>query len=309
AGMRLVVGDRLFIVSPEMARAFKPGDRLMPVEETLEVLIVTAEAQRAARDAVDRAVVAFRELAKVSDAAITQMFEVLAKKIEDDSIWRAVAAANEADVASAEARGRSTTRLRVSAPMRSGMAEGLRTWAASTTRRDQVLETIEHDDWQAELVSSPLGVVAFVFEGRPNVIVDAIGVLRGGNSVVFRIGRDALRTAEALMDLAVRPALRESGLPENAVSLVRDASHASGWALFSDPRVGLAVARGSGHAVQVLGSLARRAGVSVSCHGTGGAWLFASTSASTESFEAAVKRSLDRKVCNTMNVCSIPPSR
>ena len=45
--------------------------------------------------------------------------------------------------------------------------------------------------------SAPLGVVGFVFEGRPNVFADAAGVLRSGNTVVFRIGSDALGTAQA----------------------------------------------------------------------------------------------------------------
>ena len=45
-----------------------------------------------------------------------------------------------------------------------------------------------------------LGTVAFVFEGRPNVLADACGVLRSGNTVVFRIGGDALRTARAIMN-------------------------------------------------------------------------------------------------------------
>ena len=65
--------------------------------------------------------------------------------------------------------------------MRRNMIEGLNGWANTPTRRDQVMETIEHDDFRIELVGAALGVVAFVFEGRPNVLADACGVLRGGN--------------------------------------------------------------------------------------------------------------------------------
>jgi glutamate-5-semialdehyde dehydrogenase len=167
---------------------------------------------------------------------------------------------------------------------------------------------VQHDGWVAELVGAELGVVGFVFEGRPNVVADATGVLRGGNTVVFRIGSDALETAKAMLELALTPALVEASLPPGAVALVESASHAAGWALFSDSRLSLAVARGSGPAVATLGSLARQAGVPVSLHGKGGAWIFASANASAESVEHAVFASLDRKVCNTLNTLCLTES-
>ncbi len=71
--------------------------------------------------------------------------------------------------------------------------------------------------------------------------------------------------------------------------------------MFQDPRLGLAVARGSGAAVAQLGAIARGAGNPVSLHGTGGAWIIASASADPARLEAVVAASLDRKVCNTLN--------
>jgi glutamate-5-semialdehyde dehydrogenase len=154
-----------------------------------------------------------------------------------------------------------------------------------------------------------LGVVGFVFEGRPNVFADATGVLRTGNTAVFRIGSDALRTAQAIMQHCLGPALAASGLPVGAVQLIESAAHAAGWALFTDARLGLAVARGSGAAVAQLGAVARQHGVPVSLHGTGGAWIVASEHADPAVLAATIEHSLDRKVCNTMNVCCIPRSR
>jgi glutamate-5-semialdehyde dehydrogenase len=75
--------------------------------------------------------------------------------------------------------------------------------------------------------------------------------------------------------------------------------------MFSDPRLGLAVARGSGPAVRQLGSVARQTGIPVSLHGTGGAWIVASTNADPAAVEAAVFHSLDRKVCNTLNTLAV----
>jgi glutamate-5-semialdehyde dehydrogenase len=79
--------------------------------------------------------------------------------------------------------------------------------------------------------------------------------------------------------------------------------------MFSDPRLGLAVARGSGRAVSQLGSVARQTGIPVSLHGTGGAWVVAAESADREALAAAVYNSLDRKVCNTLNTICIVESR
>jgi glutamate-5-semialdehyde dehydrogenase len=90
---------------------------------------------------------------------------------------------------------------------------------------------------------------------------------------------------------------------------VASAAHAAGWALFSDPRLALAVARGSGAAVSQLGSVARQAGIPVSLHGTGGAWIVAGDDADADVFAEAVYNSLDRKVCNTLNTCCIVAGR
>ncbi len=224
-------------------------------------------------------------------------------------MWAETALADERDVAAARQRGRSTTRLVADAKLRDGMIEGLRGWIAAPSRRGQLIETVEHPGWRVDLVAAELGIVGFVFEGRPNVLADATGVLRGGNTVVFRIGRDALGTARAIMDGALLPSLEEAGLPAGSVALVDSPAHAAGGARFSDARLARAVARGSGAAVATRGALARQAGVAVSLHGTGGAWIVAGESASADALAAAVVGSLDRKVCNTLNVCCLPRRR
>lgn len=309
-GMRIpFAGDRLIEVPEDLARAFRPGDALYAVEETGELLHVPATERRIAAEAVERACAAFAAMASVADESISRFFAAFASRLEREEVWAAIAAANRADVAAARARGRSTTRLGADEKLRRGMAEGLRGWIDAPSRRGARIETVEHAGWRVDLLGAPLGVVGFVFEGRPNVVADATGVLRGGNTVVFRIGRDALGTARAILAQALEPALAEAGLPSGAVSLVDSPEHAAGWALFSDRRLSLAVARGSGPAVATLGALARQAGIPASLHGTGGAWLVASDRASASAFVAAAYHSLDRKVCNTLNVCCIARSR
>jgi glutamate-5-semialdehyde dehydrogenase len=299
-------GDKVCRVPPELAEAFVAGDRLVVVESSGDLLHVpSAEVDRVGR-AVEAAHQAFLDLTAVPDAAISAFFDRFAARLADDGAFAPIAVANAADLADARARGRSTTRLELSPRMRADMVAGLRAWRDADAGREVVVERLDHDGWTVEQRRAPLGVVGFVFEGRPNVFADAAGVLRSGNTVVFRIGSDALGTARAIVAHALRPALGSAGLPDAAVSLLDTPARAAGWALFSHPRLALAVARGSGPAVDQLGAVARQSGVPVSLHGTGGAWLVAGRSADPERFAAAVAASLDRKVCNTLNVCCVP---
>jgi len=302
-------GDRVSYVGAELAAAFRPGDRLLVDQETGELLRIPAAEQAVAGEAVGRAVTAFARMGEVSDAQVSAFFEAFAARLASDGVWRRIATANAADVAAAKARGRSTTRLAVSDAMRADMVAGLIAWRDAPATRGRVVERIEHAGWSVEQLTAPLGVVGFVFEGRPNVFADACGVIRGGNTVVFRIGSDALGTARAIVAEALDPALAKGGLPAGAASLVDCAAHAAGWAMFADPRLALAVARGSGPAVAQLGAIARAAGTPVSLHGTGGAWIVADDTADAERVFAAVFHSLDRKVCNTLNVCAIVRGR
>ena len=310
AGMPIPFGgDRVTRVSDELAARFKAGDSLLVLQDSGDLLLIPAAVRVIAQAAVGRAQAAFRTMAEVSDAQISRFFEIFAAKLEDEGVWAGIAAANAQDVAAAQARRRSTTRLKATDGMRRDMIAGLREWAGAEAGRGRMIEQIAHPGWTIEQIAAPLGVVGFVFEGRPNVFADAAGVIRTGNTVVFRIGSDALGTARAMMKGALEPALAEAGLPAGAAALVDSAEHAAGWAMFSDPRLSLAVARGSGPAVAQLGGVARQAGTPVSLHGTGGAWLVADQSADAERFAAAVIHSLDRKVCNTLNVCCIVRSR
>jgi glutamate-5-semialdehyde dehydrogenase len=310
AGMAIPFGgNRVAVVPEDLAAGFRPGDRLIVVDRTGELLHVPAAVQEVARRAVDRAAQAFQRMGLVSDEQVTAFFEAFAARLEDDEVWAGIAAANADDVARARARGRSTTRLEASAAMRRDMIAGLRVWRDAPSARGRVLERIEHEGWAVEQAVAPLGVVGFVFEGRPNVFADATGVLRTGNTVVFRIGADALGTAQAIVRGALDPALEAAGLPEGSASLVESPERAAGWAMFSDARLALAVARGSGQAVAQLGAVARQSGVPVSLHGTGGAWMIADAAADADRFASTVFHSLDRKVCNTLNVCCIPKGR
>ncbi len=297
-------GDKVTSVSPELADNFVEGDKVIVVNDSGDVLHVPASQWDIASTTVDEASDAFAALAGCSDQQITDFYERFAALLADDDSFAAIAEANRQDVAAAKAKGRSVTRLILDEKMRSDMVAGLQMWASQPSSRDQLVDETVHEGWKVQQRKAGIGVVGFIFEGRPNVFADACGVLRSGNTVVFRIGSDAYQTAQAIVSSALLPALEAAGLPLGAACLLPSRERSVGWALFSNPGLSLAVARGSGKAVSQLGAVARQSGVPVSLHGTGGAWMVVGEGADYERLQAVVANSLDRKVCNTLNtVC------
>lgn len=302
-GMVIPFGGRRFARVDEMLAAeFREGDRLIVVQSDGTLIRIPAAVAGAVEASVERADSAFRSMRSVDQSRVTEFYRCFADRLEDDTTFGSIARANENDVRVAREKGRATGRLVLDDKMRRGMIESLRLWQSMDSSIGRTTERVDHGNWTVEAICAPLGVVAFVFEGRPNVFADATGVLRGGNTTVMRIGSDALGTALAIMDTAVTPALESAGLPSGSVELIREADRAGGHALFSDDRISLAVARGSGAAVAQLGAVARQSGVPVSLHGTGGAWMIVDETAPEGRLRECVSASLDRKVCNTVNV-------
>ena len=211
-------GNRVVSVDAELAEAFRPGDRLVVVQATGALVHIPSRIAGVVDGAISAATEAFSELARCSDDAIVAFFEDFAARLADETIFEPIAAANAVDVQRAAAAGRSTTRLELTARMRADMISGLQVWRDQPGGRGAVDSAIGHDGWTMEERRAPLGVVGFVFEGRPNVFADACGVVRSGNTVVFRIGSDALGTARAIVEHALAPALDAAGLPAGRCS-------------------------------------------------------------------------------------------
>ena len=300
-GTNLLVGDRLVPLTDEMRAALDGGGRLIALPDEGSVLVIPGAIRTLVDESVRRAQAAFTLLQTTDESMVDRFFLEFAAHIDDDEKFSHVLNANRADVDDALSRGRTVGRLRITEKMRSDMAEGLRAWARLPIHRLERTDVVDHGTWAVESWRSPLGVVGFVFEGRPNVFADAMGVLKTGNTVVFRIGSDAIRTARAIRDHLMLPAMQSTGLPTGCVVLIDAVEHSAGWALFGHTALSLAVARGSGAAVAQLGQVARQNGVPVSLHGTGGAWIIAGSRFDAHRLKSVIKHSLDRKVCNTLN--------
>ena len=140
-----------------------------------------------------------------------------------------IRAANDADLEAARAAGMAAgplDRLRLSDARLAAMANGLRTVAALPDPVGEVL-----DGWRRpnglEIVRTrvPLGVVAIIYENRPNVTSDAAGLcVKAGNAALLRGSSSALRSNVAVTQV-LRDALVKHGLPEDAIILVEDTTY------------------------------------------------------------------------------------
>lgn len=109
-----------------------------------------------------------------------------------------------------------------------GMAQGIREVAALPDPVGKVLkESVRPNGMKIERVSVPMGVIAIIYESRPNVTSDAASLaLKAGSACVLRCGREAHASAAAIVN-ALKDGLRKVGLPGELIGLVEDTSHAS----------------------------------------------------------------------------------
>lgn len=126
----------------------------------------------------------------------------------------------------------------------------------------------------------PLGVVGIIFESRPNVTVDAASLcLKAGNACILRGGKEAIRSNLAFARV-MRGALKESGLPEDAIQVVEDTTRDSAAALMRlNGYLDVLIPRGGAGLIQ---SVVQNATVPVIETGVGNCHVFVDESANTE---------------------------
>ena len=156
--------------------------------------------------------------------------------------------ANEEDVKSAgtEISVVMIDRLTLSPDRIEGMAKGILDLIDLQDPVGRILETNEpREGLLIKRVSVPIGVIAIIYESRPNVTSDAAALtLKSGNVVILRSGKEAFRTAAAIVN-ALREGLKNAGVNENAVNLVPDTSRECANILMTSPEyVDLLIPRG-----------------------------------------------------------------
>ncbi len=166
-----------------------------------------------------------RAAARMAAAGGRQKREALllsARLLEEEK--NAILAANAEDLAAAREAGISGAkydRLRLDEKTLKTLATGLRQLAEAPEVVGEITEmrTLENG-LQVGRMRVPLGLIGFVYESRPGATVEAAGlVVKSGNAILLRGGKEAIRSNTALVGV-LRRALSEAGLPEDAITLV-----------------------------------------------------------------------------------------
>ena len=169
------------------------------------------------------------------NAAILRMADAIVRETD------VILAANEADVQAAKGTISDVMldRLRLTQARIAAMADGMRQVSALPDPVGEVLAEVRRPNGLViRKTAVPLGVVAIIYESRPNVTSDAaVLAMKSGNVCVLRGGKEAYRSAAAIV-AAMHEGLREAGLPETFVNLVSDPTRRSAQELMT-PEGGL----------------------------------------------------------------------
>lgn len=175
-----------------------------------------------------RAKAAWPELARASSAMKDEALGKMASALSDGK--EEILAANSEDIEAARSAMSVVMldRLSLTAERIEAMADGMRKVAELPDPVGVVLESHRHPNGMTiEKVSVPFGVVAIIFESRPNVSSDACALaLKSGNSCILRGGKEAFRTVDAIVK-RLRSGLAGAGLDPDLVQLVQDTTRAS----------------------------------------------------------------------------------
>ena len=197
-------------------------------------------------DILKQAKAAKSELAKLGSEDKNNALLAMADALEENC--RAILEENKKDVEAA--RGKITEcmidRLSLDESRIKGMADGIRNVVKLPDPVGKILDRVELENGLVvEKTAVPMGVVAIIYESRPNVSSDAAALaLKSGNVCVLRGGKEAFRSANAIVN-ALRDGLKKLGFCENFINMVQDTSRQSSNELMTaDGYIDLLIPRG-----------------------------------------------------------------
>lgn len=202
-----------------------------------------------------QAKVAGRQIAKLSTAAKNDLLNQVAKALVAESAY--IITENAKDMAIAKENGISEImqdRLLLTEDRIAGIAEGVRQVADLQDPIGQVVRGYTNlDGLKIVQKRVPMGVIAMIFESRPNVSIDAFSLaFKTNNAIILRGGRDAINSNKALVTVA-RKALENAGITADAVQLVEDTSHEVAEELMAATKyVDLLIPRGGARLIQTV---------------------------------------------------------
>jgi len=167
---------------------------------------------------------AAQQLGQLSSSARSALLNSMANALEADA--GSILAANARDLQAAREKGVGSAmldRLALNPERLRGVADALREVAALPDPVGEVTRDYDRPNGiRVQKVRVPLGVIAMIYEARPNVTADAAALcIKAGNGVILRGGSEAIHSNTAIA-ASLKRALREAGLPEAALTLVED---------------------------------------------------------------------------------------
>ena len=253
------------------------------------------------------ALAAKKYAASLDEEAQNSLLRAMAAAVLRDEA--AILAANEQDLKNAKGRIADVMldRLRLDAARVGAMADGILSLTALKTPVGLVEgEASLVNGLHMQKVRVPLGVVAIIYESRPNVTADAAALcVKSGNVCVLRGGSDAILTNTAITN-ALRRALAENGAPSGFVQLVRDTSHESAQQLMSARGyVDLLIPRGGKGLIAAV--VTGASGVPVIETGSGICHLYVDKAADLDMADDILYNAKTSRpsVCNAVEVCLV----
>ena len=233
-------------------------------------------------------------LAAMADALLASTDEVLSANAEDVAASRETLGEVMVD------------RLTLTETRIKGMADGIRALIDLPDPVGRVIDTTERQDGLLiQKVGVPMGVVAIIYESRPNVTSDAAALsLKSGNVCVLRGGKEAYRSAAAIV-AAMKRGLATVGLNEDLIQLVEDTTRASATELMEAVGyIDLLIPRGGAGLIRTC---VERAKVPVIQTGTGICHIYVDASADLEMALNILENAKTSRpsVCNACEVCLV----
>ena len=232
--------------------------------------------------------------------------EAMAQALVDNQ--EAILAANAMDIENATGKVPQVMldRLLLTADRIAGMAKGIREVAALPDPVGHLLERhTRADGLQIDKISVPMGVIAIIYESRPNVTSDAAALaLKAGSVCILRGGKEAFASANAIVT-ALKAGLKSVGVTEDAVNLVQDTSRASATALMTaNGYVDLLIPRGG---AGLINACVQNATVPCIATGTGICHVYVEQTADQDMALAIIENAKTSRpsVCNAEEVLLI----
>lgn len=243
-------------------------------------------------------------LAKLSAKRKEALLLAIAKNLKNNK--EEIFNANEKDIAQTKAKGATSAfidRLTLTEKGFASMIAQLETVAHLPDVLDEVIEkrTLANGV-QLKKVRFPLGVIAMIYESRPNVTIDAAGLcLKSGNTVILKGGSEAANTNRILVD-CIQKTFKDLALPEAAVTLLDNATHEDiDEMLTRSDLIDVVIPRGS---YALTTAVAKKSRVPILYHASGGARMYVDMTADiSQALTICVNAKTNRTgVCNALDM-------